>query len=778
MFDPYYQWLGIPPEERPINHYRLLGLRLYEDNLEVIESAAERQMSHVRKYATGPHSEQSQQVLNMLATARLTLIKPDKRAAYDQELRSAAQGVAVKPEPGQWRIDTSAPAALAPSPRPLAPPKAERSNAGLLIGLGIGGGVALLLVIGLILWSESPSASTDPAELADAVPNTLAEPVGVESTAPVARPSPMPPETRPVPNFSKPAPPPLEGPSPEPLPQFPAIPASQEMPLDEAPAKTFALPHRVAAAPLRVVHRPAYPSGKKILIVADNREETQLAVRLCERFGLPCQTAMSFVDGQTDFSPYHTVVALANRMDYWAKKDHEPVKIAMADALEAFVSEGGHFCIFGSYNARGTNSLKRYGIRTGFNHNGQFVPSEPHTSLLFHGMSAIVPENKKLTSAGNFSVEPGKTHVVWLNRSKGNEPKFVSILHGQGLVSYNLVEPHWQKDFWFQEVVFTWLSRRAPMYETPGQNFSVAQAKAKSLEPIPGRVAQEAARQVVLQAYSIDEAAETGPGPEVVAEMLTEAKKMNPTQDSALHFVLLDEAYRHAISAQEFALALDAVDALAERYDVDRLALRATVASKIATTRLSADTRGPLHARLLPALKQALAEDRMDVVKALAEALDESSQRARDIATIDALFALRKEIAQRVALWQAEHEARNRLAESPTDPEAHTVLGRQLCFVRGAWDEGLGHLALGSDPVLKELAVADLQVDDDATAQRALAEQWLAAGAALGQAEQISARGRAAQWLHTARWKLDGEARAEVEAALDGLATETPAESR
>jgi len=26
-FDPYYEWLGIPPRDRPADYYRLLGLR-------------------------------------------------------------------------------------------------------------------------------------------------------------------------------------------------------------------------------------------------------------------------------------------------------------------------------------------------------------------------------------------------------------------------------------------------------------------------------------------------------------------------------------------------------------------------------------------------------------------------------------------------------------------------------------------------------------------------------------------------------------------------------
>ena len=41
MFDPLLEWLGIPPHERPICHYRLLGLRPFETDVEQIRAAAE-----------------------------------------------------------------------------------------------------------------------------------------------------------------------------------------------------------------------------------------------------------------------------------------------------------------------------------------------------------------------------------------------------------------------------------------------------------------------------------------------------------------------------------------------------------------------------------------------------------------------------------------------------------------------------------------------------------------------------------------------------------------
>jgi hypothetical protein len=55
-FDPYYKWLGIPPEEQPPNHYRLLGIRLFEEDRDVIQAAAERQTVYLRNVALGKHS--------------------------------------------------------------------------------------------------------------------------------------------------------------------------------------------------------------------------------------------------------------------------------------------------------------------------------------------------------------------------------------------------------------------------------------------------------------------------------------------------------------------------------------------------------------------------------------------------------------------------------------------------------------------------------------------------------------------------------------------------
>ncbi len=52
-FDPYLQWLAIRDPKRPPNHYRLLGVDPFESDLEVIQNAADRQMTHIRRFQGG-----------------------------------------------------------------------------------------------------------------------------------------------------------------------------------------------------------------------------------------------------------------------------------------------------------------------------------------------------------------------------------------------------------------------------------------------------------------------------------------------------------------------------------------------------------------------------------------------------------------------------------------------------------------------------------------------------------------------------------------------------
>jgi hypothetical protein len=141
-FDPYRKWLGIPPQDQPAHHYRLLGIAPFEDDPDVIENAATRQLAHVRTFQTGRHAALSQRLLTELTAAKLCLLMPEKKVAYDEQLRErlAVAGepttelfVPIEPtvirSPGsRWKVGPERFAPEPPPPVPLRMPAAVAAN--------------------------------------------------------------------------------------------------------------------------------------------------------------------------------------------------------------------------------------------------------------------------------------------------------------------------------------------------------------------------------------------------------------------------------------------------------------------------------------------------------------------------------------------------------------------------------------------------------------------------------------------------------------------------
>jgi hypothetical protein len=181
-FDAYHKWLGIRPEEQPANHYRLLGINLFEGDADAIASAADQRMAHVRSFQTGKHTAFSQRILNELASARVCLLNPEKKAAYDQTLR--AQLTPSPPNP--------------PATQPMKPPTVVEPSSLLDFGftptykkqykkptrswmpwafVGVGGLVAagLLLAIAGNRRDEQKAAKVPPSRIVESQPATEVE---------------------------------------------------------------------------------------------------------------------------------------------------------------------------------------------------------------------------------------------------------------------------------------------------------------------------------------------------------------------------------------------------------------------------------------------------------------------------------------------------------------------------------------------------------------------------------------------------------------------------
>jgi len=120
QFDPYRKWLGIPPEEQPPHHYRLLGIGLFESDPDTIDHASNRQMTHVRSFQGGAQTEHSQRLLNELSAARVCLLDPGRKSVYDEWLRSHLNRLSAPATPSTPR-SADAPMAAAPPPPASSP---------------------------------------------------------------------------------------------------------------------------------------------------------------------------------------------------------------------------------------------------------------------------------------------------------------------------------------------------------------------------------------------------------------------------------------------------------------------------------------------------------------------------------------------------------------------------------------------------------------------------------------------------------------------------------
>src|SRR5262245_20221502 len=102
----YKAWLDIPPEEQPPHHYQLLGVRVFETDLQAIESAA-RQVSRVLSaHRGGEHHEIADRLLQEVRDAQDCLLDPECKPRYDRALALGQSLEDICPEPQAIEVGT------------------------------------------------------------------------------------------------------------------------------------------------------------------------------------------------------------------------------------------------------------------------------------------------------------------------------------------------------------------------------------------------------------------------------------------------------------------------------------------------------------------------------------------------------------------------------------------------------------------------------------------------------------------------------------------------
>ncbi|MFM7035511.1 MAG: hypothetical protein ACKOYJ_10100 [Planctomycetia bacterium] len=197
------------------------------------------------------------------------------------------------------------------------------------------------------------------------------------------------------------------------------------------------------------------------------------------------------------------------------------------------------------------------------------------------------------------------------------------------------------------------------------------------------------------------------------------AETANPTDC----FVLLDAARSIAGEAGDIETAFKAIDAMADRYAVNRPGLRAAVLENAATKATPASA-AKVVGTILETVARLKAAGDYDGAEKAAQVAATAARRGKDrdlqkvvLEQLAAIREQRKSAAKVQALV-------DRVAADPADGDAAADLGRYRCFAEDDWESGLPLLARGSDAELAALAKADLAGAATLAARLQLADRW------------------------------------------------------
>ncbi len=283
---------------------------------------------------------------------------------------------------------------------------------------------------------------------------------------------------------------------------------------------------------------------------------------------------------------------------------------------------------------------------------------------------------------------------------------------------------------------------------------------AAAREPIPAAAALAAAEARVRETHEDDfRAGETDPKP-LVQKLLAAAEQ---SDDPAFDYALLLEAEKAAVAAGAVGLAMDAVDARAEQFDIDRLQARVERVADCLTPKARTDV-GRLKALWEYAIENAensLADESLPTAKKAAETAGQIAKallaagRARKDESLVAdsvekqtyAQSLGKSIGRRSVLLADYRKAVETLASDADDPKANGIVGRYLCFEKNAWSEGLPALAKGDQENLAAAAAAEVAMSSKKE-ERPASEEMLAVADAWWHASEAGPARRHAASLY------------------------------
>jgi len=286
--------------------------------------------------------------------------------------------------------------------------------------------------------------------------------------------------------------------------------------------------------------------------------------------------------------------------------------------------------------------------------------------------------------------------------------------------------------------------------------------------PVPSEATRQEALELVKEIFGKErENAKTSEQKQALATKLLEST--NESTDDTNRYMLLEVAREVAAEAGDVQLAFRAIDATADRYDVDAYKLRGAALSAAAESATLREHRSAIASLSLQLIDQAVEKDDFVAAKYLGGIAGDAARKAREYALAKQILERNKEVEEMAQAYADVQDALATLNSSPVDPDANLAVGKYNCFIKGNWDRGLPMLALGSEEKLKRLGLNELQDMPDTEGQMALGDGWWDLASANDGVAREQLESRAGYWYQRVLPYLTGLAEERVAKRLEEL---------
>lgn len=310
-----------------------------------------------------------------------------------------------------------------------------------------------------------------------------------------------------------------------------------------------------------------------------------------------------------------------------------------------------------------------------------------HRKLLL--WDTVTGENRKLAVPEN----GGLTCFVFL-------PKPNRIVLGSGLGETKLGVG---KVSWSQEIAAQVQAPRTPTGKTgPGGR----------LAPPKGAMLVEARRKV---AEAIDlSSAKTNELLEIVAQ----------EGDSAVQYVLLEEARKLSAKEADQVLAEKVVSNLDSIFVVDRLTVAGSLIHDAIQAGIPRRVRAAWAAWSEKLGDEAELEEKIPFAKVFYRMAFDLRAQSTNPSGTKRIKEKRARMAEIEPQFLKARDALLQVQNGKADSAANTIAGKYFCFVRGDWGKGVPLLSIGDDKALASVALLDLKQAKNLSELHSLVEQW------------------------------------------------------